>query len=230
MASTQTQNPNEENIQNPQLNQQKEINQNSNILINNTNDINNNNNQNIPINKIENTTNKNTENNNPNNSNNNPNNNTNNNPNNNNQNPQIIQKTNQQKFIQNFNYQNIASGINMQPNLLDEFFYTYEEDIKLINLVRDEFPELKFFHYGSIIYFQKDTKETNNFENSREGEDDSINLPFPHVSELLENYEKIFSKTCYKGNFILRLTKCKFFKFFKIFSYEIFFTFRLCYI
>lgn len=79
-------------------------------------------------------------------------------------------------------------------NLIEEFFFIYDEDNKLINLLKDEFSDLKFFNYGSIVYLQK--------ENEGESAD------FPHVSELLENYEKIYSKTCFKGNLILRLTKC----------------------
>jgi hypothetical protein len=80
-------------------------------------------------------------------------------------------------------------------NLIDEFFFIYDEDNKLIDLLKDEFSDLKFFNYGSIVYFQMET----------EGDQGG----FPHVSELLENYEKIYSKTCYKGNLIMRLTKCK---------------------
>ena len=100
---------------------------------------------------------------------------------------------------QNVNSYNLNSG--MQPNnqtqtsnLLEEFFFIYDEDNKLINLLKEEFTDLKFFNYGSIVYLQK------------ENDDETGN--FPHVSELLENYEKIYSKTCYKGNLILRLKKC----------------------
>jgi len=67
-------------------------------------------------------------------------------------------------------------------NLIDDFFFIYDEDNKLIDLLKDEFSDLKFFNYGSIVYFKKET----------EGDQGG----FPHVSELLENYEKIYSKTC----------------------------------
>ena len=93
---------------------------------------------------------------------------------------------------------NINSNTNI--NLIEEFFYIYDEDNKLINILKEEFSDLKFFNYGSIIYFQKETEEETSY--------------FPHVSELLENYEKIYSQTCYKDHLILRLTKCK-----KIFMY-----------
>ena len=31
---------------------------------------------------------------------------------------------------------------------------------------------------------------------------------FPHISELLEDYEKILSKSCYTSEIVLRSTKC----------------------
>ena len=102
--------------------------------------------------------------------------------------------------LQNINNQNISNINNTNTtntNLIEEFFFIYDEDNKLINFIKEEFSDLKFFNYGSIIYFQKENEEENS--------------TFPHVSELLENYEKIYSQTCYKEHFILRLTKCKIF-------------------
>ncbi len=78
-------------------------------------------------------------------------------------------------------------------NLIEEFMNTNEEENKLINSVKDEFIDMKFFNYGAMIYLQIE---------------DDINT-FPHISELLENYEKIFSVNCYTGYLVLRLTKCK---------------------
>jgi len=77
-------------------------------------------------------------------------------------------------------------------NLIEEFMNTSEEENKLINIFKDEFKDMKFFNYGALIYIQtNDDIET-----------------FPHVSELLENYEKIFSVNCFTGYLVLRLTKC----------------------
>jgi hypothetical protein len=77
-------------------------------------------------------------------------------------------------------------------NLIDEFFNHADEDSRLINLLKDEFTDFKFFNYGSLVYFQND-EDMNSF---------------PHISDLLENYEKIYSQTCYKDYLVLRLTKC----------------------
>jgi len=109
-------------------------------------------------------------------------------------NPNINSVNNINNNLNNYN-SNQHANANQTSNLLEEFFYIYEEDNKLLNLLKDEFSDLKFFNYGSIVYLQK--------------ENDEEQGGFPHVSELLENYEKIYSKTCYKGNLILRLTKCK---------------------
>ncbi len=79
-------------------------------------------------------------------------------------------------------------------NLIEEFMNTSEEENKIISHVKEEFSDLKFFNYGALIYLQIS---------------DDISS-FPHVSELLENYEKIFSVNCFTGYFVLRLTKCKF--------------------
>src|SRR5690242_4322865 len=76
-------------------------------------------------------------------------------------------------------------------NLIEEFFNSTEDELKLINLVKEEFKDFKFFNYGSLIYFQNE---------------EDVNT-FPHISELLENYEKIYSETCYRNHLILRLTK-----------------------
>lgn len=112
-----------------------------------------------------------------------------------NQNNQQSQSIANTTYINPYAYSGNQLGNQIQTsNLIEEFFFIYDEDNKLINLLKDEFSDLKFFNYGSIVYMQKET----------EGEQGG----FPHVSELLENYEKIYSKTCYKGNLILKLTKC----------------------
>ena len=80
-------------------------------------------------------------------------------------------------------------------NLIEEFMNISEEESKIISCFRDEFPDLKFFNYGALVYLQED--------------EDDINT-FPHVSDLLENYEKVFSVNCFLGNFVLRVTKCKY--------------------
>lgn len=87
---------------------------------------------------------------------------------------------------------NLNQNVNMPSNLIEEFFNISEEENKIINSIKDEFTDMNYFNYGSIVYLQND---------------EDINS-FPHTSELLENYEKIFSQTCYKDNLILRLTKC----------------------
>jgi hypothetical protein len=84
-------------------------------------------------------------------------------------------------------------AIEENVNLIDEFFNLADEDSKLINLLKDDFIDFKFFNYGSLVYIQND-EDMNSF---------------PHISDLLENYEKIYSKTCYKDYLVLRLTKCK---------------------
>ena len=83
------------------------------------------------------------------------------------------------------------SGTNI--NLIEEFMNISEEELKMISSIKDEFTEYKFFNYGALIYIQRNDDE----------------IIFPHVSELLENYEKVFSTTCYLGFFVLRQTKCK---------------------
>lgn len=78
-------------------------------------------------------------------------------------------------------------------NLIEEFMNISEDELKIIMSFKDEFTDMKFFNYGVLIYVQ---------------EEDDISS-FPHVSELLENYEKVFSTNCYLGVFVLRQTKCK---------------------
>jgi hypothetical protein len=79
------------------------------------------------------------------------------------------------------------------PVLIEEFFNLSDEETKIVNYVRDEFDDLKFFNYGCLIYMQNE-----NDLNS-----------FPHISELLENYEKTFAEVCYTGHLVIRMTKCK---------------------
>lgn len=83
-------------------------------------------------------------------------------------------------------------------NLIEEFMNISEEEVKLISYLKDEFSDLKFFNYGALVYMQEDFDNSNNNQN----------LSFPHISELLQNYEKVFSANFFLGNFILRLTKC----------------------
>ena len=84
-------------------------------------------------------------------------------------------------------------------NLIEEFMNVSEDEIKIISCLKDEFSELKFFNYGALIYMQEE------FDVS----DNNQNISFPHISELLQNYEKVYSTNYFLGNFIIRLTKCK---------------------
>ena len=78
-------------------------------------------------------------------------------------------------------------------NLNEEFLNLSEEDNKLINLLKDEFNEMKIFNYGGIIYLHNSEEISN----------------FLHISELFENYEKIMSKSCYSSDLVFNNTKCK---------------------
>jgi hypothetical protein len=91
---------------------------------------------------------------------------------------------------------------NLNINLIEEFFNSTEEEMKLINYIREEFKDFKFFNYGSLVYFQND---------------EDVNS-FPHISDLLENYEKIYSESCYRNHLILRLTKCNFVLTFRLYN------------
>ena len=55
---------------------------------------------------------------------------------------------------------------------------------------------MKIFNYGALIYLQQDDKFVGDESN------------FPHISELFENYEKIFSKQCFTEYLVFRQTKC----------------------
>jgi hypothetical protein len=83
-------------------------------------------------------------------------------------------------------------GENININLIEEFMNISEDENKIINLLKEEFNDFKFFNYGALVYLQDADEDLNNF---------------PHISELLENYEKIFSATCYRGYLVLRQTK-----------------------
>jgi hypothetical protein len=85
---------------------------------------------------------------------------------------------------------------NTNINLIEEFMNLSEEENKLINLLLEEFKDHKCFNYGALVYMQNLDDDLSNF---------------PHVSELLENYEKVFSTDCFKGFFVIKLTKCKYF-------------------
>ena len=96
----------------------------------------------------------------------------------------------------NLAFQNIQQEANealVNINLIEEFMNISEEELKIILSLKEEFSDMKFFNYGALVYIQ---------------EEEDINS-FPHVSELLENYEKVFSTNCYLGVLVLRQTKCK---------------------
>jgi hypothetical protein len=76
--------------------------------------------------------------------------------------------------------------------LIEEFFNMSDDEQKIINAIKDEFTDYKFFNYGSLVYMQN------------ESDIDS----FPHVSELLENYEKIYATVCYTEHLVHKMTKC----------------------
>lgn len=76
---------------------------------------------------------------------------------------------------------------------IEDFLNLDDEEIKLINFLRNEFSDFTFFNYGKIVYIQQ------------EQDMDS----FPHISELLENYEKIYSTPCYNGFLVNKQRKCK---------------------
>lgn len=82
---------------------------------------------------------------------------------------------------------------NANINLIEEFMNLSEDEIRLINAFVDEFKDYKILNYGALIYLQQMDEDITNY---------------PHVSELLENYEKVFSADCFKGNFVHKLTKC----------------------
>lgn len=77
-------------------------------------------------------------------------------------------------------------------NLIEEFMNITDEENKIINSIKEEFSDFKYYNYGALIYIQTEEDITK----------------YPHTSELLENYEKIFSQNCYLGNLVLRQTKC----------------------
>jgi hypothetical protein len=91
------------------------------------------------------------------------------------------------------NIQQEANEALVNINLIEEFMNISEDELKIILSLKEEFSDMKFFNYGALVYIQ---------------EEEDINS-FPHVSELLENYEKVFSTNCYLGVLVLRQTKCK---------------------
>jgi len=82
---------------------------------------------------------------------------------------------------------------NANINLIEEFMNLSEDENKLINCFQEEFKDFKILNYGALIYLQTYDEDISNY---------------PHISELLENYEKIFSANCFKGYFVLKMTKC----------------------
>lgn len=79
----------------------------------------------------------------------------------------------------------------IEEELIEDFLNLDEEENKLIGYIRDEFVNYTFFNYGKIIYIQQET---------------DINS-FPHISELLENYEKIYSTPCFLGFLVIKQRK-----------------------
>jgi hypothetical protein len=82
---------------------------------------------------------------------------------------------------------------NANINLIEEFMNLSEEENKLINAFVDEFKDFRILNYGAMIYLQSSDEDISNY---------------PHISELLENYEKVFSSNCFNGNFVHKMTKC----------------------
>lgn len=84
----------------------------------------------------------------------------------------------------------------IEEELIEDFMNLDDEENKLITYLKDEFQtDFTFFNYGKIVYIQQqESLEANSF---------------PHISELLENYEKIYSTTCYTGYMVLKQRKCK---------------------
>lgn len=83
----------------------------------------------------------------------------------------------------------------VEEERIEDFLNLDEEENKFIGYLKDEFiHDFTFFNYGKIIYIQQENE---------------INS-FPHVSEILENYEKIYSMPCYTDYLVLRQTKCNF--------------------
>jgi hypothetical protein len=101
-----------------------------------------------------------------------------------------------------------STNLSNTTNLIEEFFNISEEDQKLINFLKEEFQSYKFFSYGSIVYIQKEDEDEEMKEEESINFNNNENSEFPHVTELLENYEKIYSKACYLNHLVLRLTKC----------------------
>ncbi len=94
----------------------------------------------------------------------------------------------------NVDYVNINNNdVIVEEELIEDFLDLDEEEAKLITYLKEDFDTYTFFNYGKIIYIQ---------------EADDLNS-FPHISELLENYEKIYSTPCFTGFLVLRQRKCK---------------------
>lgn len=88
----------------------------------------------------------------------------------------------------------INKDLIVEEEAIEDFLNLDEEESKLVSLLKDEFNDFSFFNYGKIVYLQQD-----------------IDLEtFPHISELLENYEKIYSTPNFFGFLVLKQKKCKF--------------------
>ena len=95
----------------------------------------------------------------------------------------------------NSNAMNSALSTTNTVNLIKEFLNLSEEDVKLVNFLKEEFStNYKFFSYGSIVYIQKEDENLINDLPNQDVDNDTTISEFPHVTELLENYEKIYSK------------------------------------
>ncbi len=100
----------------------------------------------------------------------------------------IINNNNNKNLIQN--NENELEDVIMQ-NMIEEFMNISDEDNKIFNLLKEEFKELKFLHYGSLMFIQNDL----NLEN------------FPNISELLQIYEEIFGNLTMKNSLNLKFEK-----------------------
>lgn len=80
----------------------------------------------------------------------------------------------------------------LEEEHLEDFLNLDEEEHKLIEFLRDEFSDFTFFNYGKIVFMQQNEDMDS----------------FPHISELLENYEKIYSTPCYTGFLVIKQRKC----------------------
>ena len=73
-------------------------------------------------------------------------------------------------------------------SMIEQFMNLSEEDNRIFNYIKQEFKDMKTLTYGSLLFIQTEK----NIEN------------FPHISELLQIYEKVFGNKDCKSCFVLR--------------------------